>query len=255
MRRGRTWWSAFDNPKYFGFTLRRTGSGAIGEDDLANQDLYFQAAPSTVGTIAYIAYETRRLFEAMKLKKESWAPLEITALGGAARLRGARRPQGNGAAKAKCPPTARGRSLTSRCQICRLARERRSTLFSTISGWNGYVGFVRESTHADVIHVGAAPDRCGTSSRKFTRKASPQRPNKPQRGPGIVTPADTPGAPRHRETAPPRRYGNWLIAWNGSGAVLCPCAVFASRSFAHPSTRSRKSRVQPCGGGGKRCET
>ena len=24
-------------------------------------------------------------------------------------------------------------------------------------GWNGYVGFVRENGHADVVHVGAAP--------------------------------------------------------------------------------------------------
>ena len=72
--KGKNLVEAFDNPKFFGFTLRRTGSGAIGEDDLSNQDLYLQAAPSTIGTISYIAYETRRLFEAMKPKKEMRDP-------------------------------------------------------------------------------------------------------------------------------------------------------------------------------------
>jgi hypothetical protein len=32
-------------------------------------------------------------------------------------------------------------------------------------GWHSYVGFVKESTHADVIHVGAAP----TARDFFTR--------------------------------------------------------------------------------------
>ena len=39
---GKSLVSVFDNPKYFGFTLRRTGPGSIGEEDPTNQDLYFR---------------------------------------------------------------------------------------------------------------------------------------------------------------------------------------------------------------------
>ena len=35
---------------------------------------------SALGTLAYIAYETRRLFEDMKLKGQKFRPLEVTAL-------------------------------------------------------------------------------------------------------------------------------------------------------------------------------
>ena len=40
------------------------------------------------------------------------------------------------------------------------------------------------------------------------------------------------------------------MAWNGNGSTVAEKAVFGSRSFAHPSTLSRKSRVQPGGSGG-----
>ena len=36
-----------------------------------------QASQAAIGTIAYIAFETRRLHEAMKPKNERFVPLEI----------------------------------------------------------------------------------------------------------------------------------------------------------------------------------
>ena len=36
-------------------------------------------------------------------------------------------------------------------------------------GWHGYVGFVKESTHADVIHVGAAPTARDFFSKGLSR--------------------------------------------------------------------------------------
>ena len=40
------------------------------------------------------------------------------------------------------------------------------------------------------------------------------------------------------------------MPWKGSGSTVAENAVLGSRSFAHPSTFSRKSRVQPAAGGG-----
>ena len=60
-------------------------------------------------------------------------------------------------AKAKCPRTARVKSSTSMRQTCLRASGKRWISCSTISGGTAIVGFVKESTHADVIHVGAAP--------------------------------------------------------------------------------------------------
>ena len=54
--------------------------GAIGAPDFLNQESYFQASPSAVGTLSYIAFETRRLHEAMKPKGEKFVPLEVTSL-------------------------------------------------------------------------------------------------------------------------------------------------------------------------------
>src|SRR5207247_5273137 len=56
----------FDHPDYFGYRLRTSGLGAIGAYDPKNQELYLQASPAAIGTLAYVAYETRRLFDEMR---------------------------------------------------------------------------------------------------------------------------------------------------------------------------------------------
>jgi hypothetical protein len=162
--RGKSLVAAFDDPKYYGFALRRAGPGAIGEDDPTNRDLYFQAAPSTVGSIAYIAYETRRLFEAMKGRKESWIPLEITAL--VEPLDYEERAGRRGIArKGEIPAHCSGQVFDIALQ--NLSPSQREALDFVLEdlGWLGYVGFVRESTHADVTHVGPAP-----TAREFFTK-------------------------------------------------------------------------------------
>jgi soluble lytic murein transglycosylase-like protein len=159
--KGKSLVAAFEDAKYFGFGLRRTGPGSIGEDDPANRDLYFQAAPPTLGSIAYIAYETRRLFDAMKPKKETWAPLEITAL--VEPLDYEERAGRRGIArKGEMPAHCSGQVFDIALQ--NLPPSQREALDFVLDdlGWLGYVGFVRESTHADVTHVGPAP-----SAREF----------------------------------------------------------------------------------------
>src|SRR5262249_35654590 len=65
---------ALDDPKYFGFPL------PVLPGDAASQGLYLQASPAAIGTLLYIAFETRRLFEAHKPKGEQFAPLQVVEL-------------------------------------------------------------------------------------------------------------------------------------------------------------------------------
>ncbi|HEV2690278.1 MAG TPA: transglycosylase SLT domain-containing protein, partial [Bryobacteraceae bacterium] len=55
---------AFDDPQFFGFALP-TLTG-----DPATQELYLQNSPAAIGSLLYIAFETRRLFEKHKPKGE-----------------------------------------------------------------------------------------------------------------------------------------------------------------------------------------
>jgi hypothetical protein len=162
--KGKNLVDAFDNPKYFGFTLKRTGPGSIGEDDPSNRDLYLQATPSTIGSIAYLAYETRRMFELMKPKKESWVPLEVTALVEPLDYeeRSARRGL---ALKGEMPAHCSGQVFD--IGLSNQPPGQREALDFVLDdlGWNGYFGFVRENGHADVVHVGAAP-----TAREFFAK-------------------------------------------------------------------------------------
>ncbi len=67
----------FENPDVYGFSFQ---PGTLISGDPANQALYQLASPSAIGTLAYISYETRRLFDAVKPKGEKFAPLRVTAL-------------------------------------------------------------------------------------------------------------------------------------------------------------------------------
>jgi Transglycosylase SLT domain len=88
---------ALDRPDFYGFLLRKDGPGSIGEMEekariknrkkleaylekhLKHKEYYLQASASAIGALAYVTFETRRLFEAAYPKKK-WAPLEVTAL-------------------------------------------------------------------------------------------------------------------------------------------------------------------------------
>jgi hypothetical protein len=65
---------AFDRPDYLGYTLR------IQPDQPGNLEYFSQASPAAVGTLTYIAFETRRLWEEMRPRGESFKPLEVTSL-------------------------------------------------------------------------------------------------------------------------------------------------------------------------------
>jgi hypothetical protein len=100
----------------------------------------------------------------MKPKKETWVPLEITALVEPLDYeeRSARR---GVALKGEMPAHCSGQVFD--VGLSNLPPGEREALDFVLDdlGWSGYVGFVRENGHADVVHVGAAP----TAREFFTR--------------------------------------------------------------------------------------
>jgi hypothetical protein len=145
---GRSLVRAFDDPKYYGFTLNT----AIGQDDPANREYYLQASQSAVGTISYIAFETRRLHEAMKPKNERFVPLEITSL-----VRPRDVEERTLDPKTEEPSHCSGQVFD--LSYGTLPPGEREALEFVLQdlGWYGYLGFVRESDSGLRFHVGAAP--------------------------------------------------------------------------------------------------
>jgi len=65
---------AIERPGFFGYTLRFPGAVIDDRQELA------AASPATLGALIYIAFETRRLFEAVAGNQEKFRPLPVTAL-------------------------------------------------------------------------------------------------------------------------------------------------------------------------------
>jgi hypothetical protein len=143
--------SAPDDPDFFGYRV-----DAPGMVD-GNDGWRVKALPSTIGTLAYIAFETRRLYEAIR-PGEAFLPLEATALvlpraesGGGDVARGARTEdhasgQVFDLAVAGLPP---GEWECLRFVLDDL-------------GWNGSLGFIEEPAGKQTFHIGCSP-----SSRDF----------------------------------------------------------------------------------------
>ena len=65
---------AIDRPEFFGYALHIPDASPDNREELA------AASPAALGALTYIAFETRRLFEAMDPKHERFQPLPVTAL-------------------------------------------------------------------------------------------------------------------------------------------------------------------------------
>jgi hypothetical protein len=148
---------AFDNPNLFGFTLRRSGAGAIGEEDPdpVNREYYLQASPAALGTLAYIAFETHRLHSAMHPKGESFVPLEVTGLVRTLAYQDmvAKRTGQKSEHSAHCT------GQVFDIDVSRLPPGQREALQFILDdmGWDGYLGFVEEAPNSGVLHIGCAP--------------------------------------------------------------------------------------------------
>ncbi len=140
-----------EDPDYFGFSFQ---PGASIPGDQAGRELYHQATPATAGTLVYISYETRRLFEAAKPKDEKFIPLDVTELVNSVDQEKRREP---------------GSELPAHCtgQVFDIATENLppteleclNFILNEI-GWDGYLSFVLEN--GETLHIGCSP-----SSREF----------------------------------------------------------------------------------------
>jgi len=148
---------AFDRPDYFGYDLR------LAPDMPGNLEYFSMASPAAIGTLAYIAFETRRLYEQMASQSQQFQPLPVTALvrpdefaslendrEGLAHCSG----QVFDIAYAGLPP---GEIECLRFVLDDLE-------------WDGYLGFVEEGR--DSLHVGCAPSARDFFSSIFQEAAA-----------------------------------------------------------------------------------
>jgi hypothetical protein len=148
---GRKLVDAFDRPGFFGYELRN----AIGANDPHNRAYYRQASPAAIGTLTYIAFETRRLYDALHPKGERFRPLEVTSLVQPAdRL--ARDQRARFEALSHCTGQVFDINYT---QLPPGERECLRFVLNDL-GWEGYLGFVEEGP--ENLHVGCSP-----TSREF----------------------------------------------------------------------------------------
>jgi len=138
---------ALDKPDYFGYRLNVTA------DSPADLEYFQHAAPSAIGTLTYIAFETRRLFEEMKPKGEKFVPLPVVSL---------------------VAPQDYLQKLSQREAITHCSGQVFDIDYSSLPlkesealqfvlndlGWGGFLGFVEEGK--DNLHIGSSP-----SSREF----------------------------------------------------------------------------------------
>ncbi|HEY6390617.1 MAG TPA: transglycosylase SLT domain-containing protein, partial [Bryobacteraceae bacterium] len=140
-----------DDPKYFGFALPDFS------DSPAGRELYLQATPAAIGTLLYIAYETRRLFDAHKLKGERFVPLQVIEL-----VSTTDRPAeaGTRMVDPEFPEHSTGQVFDiDRSTLPPGERECLNFVLDDM-GWDGYLGFVQVT--GDTLHIGCSP-----SSRDF----------------------------------------------------------------------------------------
>jgi hypothetical protein len=142
--------SAPDDEAYFGYRFDWLALG--GQDEWRAK-----ALPSTIGTLEYIAFETRRLFAAMR-PAETFVPLDVTALVLPKEEPGSL----DGAAGARAPDHSSGQVFD--LALSGLPPAERECLRFVLDdlGWNGYLGFIEEPPGRDTMHVGCSP-----SSRDF----------------------------------------------------------------------------------------
>ena len=126
----------FDNPNFFGFHVQSA------EED------YLQASPPAIGTLVYIAYEARRLFEEMQ-PKDKWEPLEVTSLVRPLGLIDRSKPEG----------LSHGSGQVFDIEYRSLPLAEREALEFVLEdmGYEGYIGFVEEAPKSGTLHIGCAP--------------------------------------------------------------------------------------------------
>lgn len=143
----------FNDPNYFGFYLPEIADGP-------NHDLYLQDSPAAIGTLLYIAFETRRLFEELNPRGERFTPLQVAELVGTTEHPAE---AGTLLVDPEFPEHSTGQVFD--IDRSNLSRGERECLNFTLDdmGWDGYLGFIQVT--GDTVHIGCSP-----SSRDFFAK-------------------------------------------------------------------------------------
>ncbi len=136
-----------ERPDFFGFKVR------LEPDPIDDVTYLSLAAPSAVGTLAYIAFETRRLWQELNPKNEQFRPLEVTSLF---------EPEDYAVRTARAEALSHGTGLVFDIDYAGLPPAEYECLRFVLDdlGWGGYLGFVEEGT--DRLHIGSSP-----TSREF----------------------------------------------------------------------------------------
>jgi len=134
---------ALNFPEFLGYSLKLTG----------DHDHIDQASPAAIGTLAYIAFETRRLFEEMDPKGQTFRPLEVTSL---VEPEEYARQNGKPEALFHCS----GHVFDIDYSALPPAELECLRFILNDLGWEGYLGFVEDGK--DSLHIGCSP-----ASREF----------------------------------------------------------------------------------------
>ncbi|HYL39136.1 MAG TPA: transglycosylase SLT domain-containing protein [Bryobacteraceae bacterium] len=121
------------------------------------EELYLQNSPPAIGTLLYLAFETHRLFDALKPKGERFVPLQIVEL-----VSTTDRPAeaGTQLVDPEFPEHATGQVFDiDRSNLPRGERECLNFALDDM-GWDGHLGFIQVT--GDTLHIGSSP-----SSREF----------------------------------------------------------------------------------------
>lgn len=153
---------ALDHEDHFGFRLRKD---LIGAEDPDNAQYYLQATPAAMGTLAYIAYETRRLHAAMKPRGEKYAPLEVTSLVQPLDL--VKRTAGNAKARDEGLWHCSGQVFDIDYKNLPLGQREALDFVLHDLGWMGYLGFIDENQNSGTLHIGASPSARDFFTRVF----------------------------------------------------------------------------------------
>jgi hypothetical protein len=141
---------AFDNPQEFGFALTKS----------SGDEIYARATPAAIGTLLYIAFETRRLFEQRKPKGEHFVPLQVLEL-----VATTDQPAEAGTLQVdpEFPAHSTGQVFDiDRSNLPPGERECLNFILDDM-GWDGYLGFIQVT--GDTLHIGCAP-----TAREFFAK-------------------------------------------------------------------------------------
>jgi hypothetical protein len=129
---------ALNHPDYLGYSLKLIG----------DRDHIDEASPAAIGTLAYIAFETRRLFEEMAPKGQTFRPLEVTSLvepEDYARMNG----------KPESLFHCSGHVFDIDYSALPPAELECLRFILNDLGWEGYLGFVEDGK--DSLHIGCSP--------------------------------------------------------------------------------------------------